>query len=102
MEYTSQVSGDTKTYILSGQINFKDDKKFAALQMTIAEDRNTTGCVLDLSAISFIDSSGLGMLLTLRDLAEKYGNQITLRKPQEKVMRVFRACKFDTLFCIED
>jgi anti-anti-sigma factor len=58
--------------------------------------------VLDLSEIEFIDSSGLGMLLLLRETATDQGSEIVLRNPRDKVMRIFKACKYDSLFTIEE
>lgn len=52
-------------------------------------DRGKTGVVVDLSGVTFMDSTGIGVLLhTLRRLALRHGT-LVLVCPTERVMRPF-------------
>jgi anti-sigma B factor antagonist len=58
--------------------------------------------VLDLGAMSFIDSSGLGVLVgVLKRLKDQQGDTIVLRDLQEPVRRVFEITGLTELFRIE-
>lgn len=56
--------------------------------------------IVDFSQASFIDSSGLGMLLMLREHAGDGSADITLQGPNEEILRVLRIANFDKLFTI--
>ena len=65
-------------------------------------DRDARTIVLDLSATTFIDSSGLGVLVgALKRLREHNGDAIVLRGLQEPVRRVFEITGLTDLFRIE-
>jgi anti-sigma B factor antagonist len=66
-------------------------------------ERRARRIVLDLHHMSFIDSSGLGVLVgTLRRLKEQEGEAIVLRGMQDPVRRVFEITGLTGLFRIED
>jgi anti-sigma B factor antagonist len=65
-------------------------------------DQKAQSIVLDLGGMSFIDSSGLGVLVgALRRLREQDGNNIVLRGMQPPVRRVFEITGLTDLFTIE-
>ena len=101
MEYSVQSAPDRKTYIVTGQITFTDNAKMSEIQKFFSEDKNIKTYIFDLSGVSFIDSAGLGMLLSVRAHTSKHGVEMILRSPQDKVLRVFNACSFEELFEIE-
>jgi anti-sigma B factor antagonist len=65
-------------------------------------DRDAQSIVLDLGEMSFIDSSGLGVLVgALKRLREHNGRAIVLRGMQDPVRRVFEITGLTELFTIE-
>ena len=65
-------------------------------------DQKAQSIVLDLGSTSFIDSSGLGVLVgALRRLREQNGQSIVLRGMQPPVRRVFEITGLTDLFTIE-
>jgi HptB-dependent secretion and biofilm anti anti-sigma factor len=102
MEFTTRPGRDGTEFILSGRLTFKDLATFP----DVFEGRNDSGVprkvLMDISDVEFIDSAGLGMLISLREKAAAANAEITLRKPAEKVRRIFKACDFYSLFTIED
>lgn len=57
--------------------------------------------VIDLSAVTFLDSSGLGALVEIRKQARERGQRAALRKPNARVRRVLEIARIDSLFDIE-
>jgi anti-anti-sigma factor len=51
--------------------------------------------VLDLSALSFIDSTGLHLLVALNDRAQREGFQLTLHAPAPPADRTIQLCGLD-------
>jgi anti-anti-sigma factor len=56
--------------------------------------------VIELNALEYIDSAGLGMLLLAREAAQRHGRGITLAGARDQVARVLAVSKFDQLFLL--
>ena len=56
--------------------------------------------VLDLSAVSYIDSSGLAVLIEGMQNVEAYGGKFVLAGLQEKVRPIFEMARLDQVFII--
>jgi N-acetylglucosaminyldiphosphoundecaprenol N-acetyl-beta-D-mannosaminyltransferase len=64
--------------------------------------RDATRLVLDLSAVKFIDSSGLGLLLRARKIAlDRHGGALVLRDSPANVRNVITLARLDTLLGLE-
>ncbi|MFD2166509.1 STAS domain-containing protein [Thalassotalea euphylliae] len=57
--------------------------------------------VLDLSRTSYMDSSALGMILLLRDHAEKLKGSVIIRHPSDSVAKILEIAQFHRLMAIE-
>jgi len=55
---------------------------------------------VDFSELKYMDSAGLGLLLTLREQAEKVRAQVVLASPKGSVREILELARFDTLFSI--
>jgi len=85
---------------ISGEFTFIDHPAFKAIATRLFEKQGEP-IVIDLGRLEFIDSAGLGMLLIVRDEADKAGRSLVLRGPCGQVKRMFDVTKFDTLFTVE-
>jgi len=56
---------------------------------------------LDLSAVDFADSSGLGLLVSLRKWASREGFELRLERPSAPVTRLLRMTRLDRFLCPE-
>ncbi len=56
--------------------------------------------VVDLTALDFIDSTGLGVLVAARQHAHDHGIHFTLVCPRDRVLKVFRITRLDKVFDI--
>lgn len=82
---------------LKGRFDFQAHQPFRrAIDGLLSSGQNKI--TVDLSAVNFIDSSALGMLLLARETCEKSGGGIVLDRPQEYVDKVLKLCHFDQLF----
>lgn len=97
-EISDQASGPV--LILRDQMTFDDRDGFIPVIDKILA-RQSAQVVVDLSDLNYMDSAGLGMLLTLRDRAQKTDTQVILRNPKADVSNLLRLACFDTLFTIQ-
>ena len=51
--------------------------------------------VIDLSAVTFLDSSGLSLIVALHKLQERHGGRVVLSAPQRPVRRVLEISGID-------
>ncbi|MBX9634717.1 MAG: STAS domain-containing protein, partial [Magnetospirillum sp.] len=83
--------------ILKDQLTFADRDLFdSVIDKLVARQKRKVA--VDLSALDYMDSAGLGMLLTLRDRAERANMDVTIRKPRSEVRELLVLACFDTLF----
>lgn len=99
MDYTSSVSGNAVSLKLSGQFTFADTQKFKEI-LDIVTGKKAKSLSLDFLNVTFIDSSGMGMLLLLRDEAQNNSISLNLLSPQGQVEKLFNISKFYKIFSI--
>ena len=58
--------------------------------------------VLDLSEINFMDSSGLGLIMGRYALMQRLGGELTLRRPNERIVRIFELAGLGRIIKIEE
>lgn len=56
---------------------------------------------LNLSAVDFMDSSGLGLILGRFNLMQELGGSMVLRAPGERIERILRLAGIERLIAIE-
>lgn len=92
-------NGDIVDAYIEGKFTFDLNKEFRSLIDLVDEEaikRVTVHC----SAVSYIDSAGLGMLLLLRDAAKQRESLLELCAPSETLQPIFRATRFYDMFTI--
>ncbi|OEJ36090.1 STAS domain-containing protein [Streptomyces subrutilus] len=73
-----------------------------ALHAAITQPGGPDEIVVDLSELSFCDSSGLNGLIQARHTAAEHGRHISLRAPQPQFRRLLEMTGADALFTITD
>jgi anti-anti-sigma factor len=61
-----------------------------------------TGVVVDLGAVDWINSLGLGMLMVLYQEVAKAGGRTIFANPRERVVKILRATKLDRVLKTAD
>lgn len=64
------------------------------------EEHGTT-FTLKLDKTSYMDSSALGMILLLKDHADKIAGKVVINKPNETVYKILEIAQFHRLLTIE-
>ena len=89
-EVTVLLDGDC--WVVTGEIDMETIDQFdAALRTTLDRD---CGAILDMSSVTFMDSTGLSVLLRLRN----EGHAITVRHPSARVRTLLETTGTAELF----
>jgi anti-sigma B factor antagonist len=96
---SSQGDGPPVTHLCwSGEIDISRVPELRDEIMALPTDRPV---ILDLSRVSYLDSSGLGMLVLLRKRLARCGEVVTLVDVQPHVRRIFDVTGLDRAFDFE-
>ncbi len=99
MQCTYSNKDSHTTVTLSGKFTFADHVHFRGI-LDLAQHDAANSITLDFTAIEFIDSAGLGMLLLLRDACLKKNVSLSICGIQGQVQKIFAVAKFEQLFSI--
>lgn len=88
------------TITLNGRLTFAENGDFRRMLAGLEQGGAHT-VVLDLSALEFMDSTGMGMLLVARDVVAGRGGQVVLRNAGGQVGRMLNLAKFSDFFTME-
>ncbi len=99
--YETKIEEGVLTVTLSGEIDHHSAVGVRSdIDSTIYELRPSK-TVLDLSAIDFMDSSGLGLIMGRYALMQRIGGELTLKNPNERVVKIFELAGLGRIIKIE-
>jgi anti-anti-sigma factor len=90
----SQRDGDTHTIGVGGEVDIASAGDLEQ-ELLRVEATDARAIVLDLSALSFIDSTGIRMLVMADARSRADGHRLRLRRPSATVLRVLRIAGVD-------
>lgn len=100
MEITIQNNAEIVNVVMNGNLDTLAAEQVEP-QIQQLETLATKPLVLDCTALDYISSSGLRLLLRLRKAANAAGNKITLLSVNDNVMEVLKVTHFDKMFVIK-
>ena len=102
MQFTSFLDDGRLTVALTGEIDHHCAKSYIQAIAAKVEAYTPEVCILDFSEVSFMDSSGIAVVINaLRDM-KAIGGQLVLTSIGPQPMRVFRASGIDQLVEIRE
>jgi anti-anti-sigma factor len=88
LELDCEVRGRTAEVALNGDLDMAAAFKLEPAIESVVSENVIDALVLDLAGVSFIDSAGLGSLLSTHQRLHDVGINATVRRPSEAVRRV--------------
>ncbi len=85
---------------LSGDLIGETSGTAILQKATEAITDNIKKCVVDISALRYINSSGIGVLITLLTKFRNKGGELYLMKPSESVQKLLVITKLNAIFNI--
>lgn len=95
MSVTASESGNTVTIKVTGRFDFSAHQEFINAYRDVPKGEKAF--VVDLSATEYMDSSAMGMLLQLREHADK-ASRIELANANANIQEILKIANFDKLF----
>src|ERR1700687_2339228 len=93
----TQISGDVFIFRCDGRIVYGDEG--AVLRERIGNMLPATPkIVIDLNAVDYIDSGGLGILVGLLVSARNRGGELKLVSPNQRIKELLRRTSLDNIF----
>jgi anti-anti-sigma factor len=97
----SRVEGDRAIVAVRGDLDLQVAERVVA-EIEKVEERAPAVLVIDLSRLSFLDSSGMGVIAAAQARAVEAGRRIVLVKPPYSVRRAFELSGFDEVIEVVD
>tara|TARA_B100000929_G_scaffold209119_1_gene166660 strand:+ start:510 stop:815 length:306 start_codon:yes stop_codon:yes gene_type:complete len=96
------VAKDDVTLIEVGGQLIVGNRQLLKEQVLDQLERGDRKFIVDFSKTDYIDSSGLGVLVTLSKKIREQGGQLSLASLSEDLRTLFELTKLDTLFIFSD
>ena len=98
LSVTSRMVGSVMVVDLVGELS----RRAPSINNTVKEllERAKSSLVLNLSGVRYVDSSGLGQLITIWTSIGNRGGQLILLRPSPQVHAQLQMTKLDTVFTI--
>lgn len=94
---TTRAVGELSVVDVAGEVDVFSAPELAE-QLTQLFDAGRRTVVVDLTSVTFLDSTGLGTLVAARNRAEEAGGQLPIIGSGEQVLKLFRITGLDEVF----
>jgi anti-anti-sigma factor len=101
MEIRISIADKVARMSLGGRFDFSAHRNFRDASEQLLTQDEVDMLDLDLAAVSYLDSSALGMLLMLRDKARAARREVRLSHCSQPVRQVLEIANFGKLFRID-
>lgn len=102
MQFTSFLQDGQLTVALTGEIDHHCAKGYIQSIAAKIEAYNPTVCVLDFQEVSFVDSSGIAVVINALRCMARIEGKLILSGMNDQPMRVFRTSGIDKLVEIKE
>ncbi|MEL6670990.1 MAG: STAS domain-containing protein [Bacteroidota bacterium] len=102
MEFSYSTSGQVGIYQLKGNLIGETDGISITESFSEQMEVGTKHFVIDLKELQHINSSGLGVLITLLTKARKSAGDVTLANPSSYINNLLLITKLNTIFQIHE
>lgn len=92
---TARAEGGSAVLYLSGDLDLAVAHQLAAAARTAIDAPATRGVVIDLEAVTFIDTTGLNVLVQTRQVVVHAGKEFALRNLAAPTQRLFTLTGLD-------
>ena len=102
MQFTSYLDSGQLTVALTGEIDHHCAKAYIETISTKIEAYNPKVCVLDFRDVTFMDSSGIAVVINALRAMSRIGGELILSDLAEQPRKIFSMSGMDKLFMIKE
>jgi anti-anti-sigma factor len=92
------IDGGRCELTIAGEVDVESADQIAAVGLLNLTDTTVQSLVIDLYGVTFIDSSGIGALVRIRNIALEFDKLLALRSPSERVSKILKITALDQVF----
>lgn len=100
MKYTHTLKDNVLTLKLKGDLIGEDSGVDIIELVNDTIQNNIILCIIDISELRYINSSGIGVLITILTKFRNKGGEVCLLKPSESVQKLLIITKLNAIFSI--
>lgn len=101
MEISSEKRGESVVAFIKGEIDHHNAKEARDSLDSIIEKEQPITFKLDLSGVSFCDSSGLGLVMGRMRKCQTSGSVLVVQNPSSAALRILEIAGMDKILKIE-
>lgn len=102
MNYTTEVKENILFIFLKGDLLGESNGIELADLANDKLNENITLCAIDLSEVRYMNSSGIGVLITLLTKFRNKGGEVALINPSEQIKKLLVITKLNAIFTMVD
>jgi anti-sigma B factor antagonist len=100
MNFSHEIKGNRLTITLSGDLIGEDNGASVIEVVSNAIQQKVLSCIVYISNLRYINSSGIGVLITILTKFRNKGGEVYLMKPSESVQKLLVITKLNAIFQI--
>jgi len=98
MNFAQEISSNTLVLRVSGDLIGEDNGTQLVGAVNDAVSHKVLTCIIDISDLRYINSSGIGVLITILTKFRNKGGEVYLMKPSESVRKLLVITKLNAIF----
>ena len=100
MNFAQEIRSNTLILRISGDLIGEDTGSRLIDAVSDALTHKVPACIIDISELRYINSSGIGVLITILTKFRNKGGEVYLMKPSENVKKLLVITKLNAIFHI--
>ena len=100
MNFKHEIRNNKLIISLSGDLIGEDNGASVIEVVTDAIQKKVMNCIVDISGLRYINSSGIGVLITILTKCRNKGGEVYLMRPSESVQKLLVITKLNAIFQI--
>jgi anti-sigma B factor antagonist len=100
LDVQTATAGDTAILTPVGDIDINTQPVLAAAIKQSQTENGIVRLVIDLTGVSYMDSSGVATLVQALQTARKRSTKLVLAAPQQRVLTILQIARLDSVFRI--
>lgn len=98
MNFAQEIRNNTLILRITGDLIGEDNGARLVSAVTEALTHKVATCIIDISDLRYINSSGIGVLITILTKFRNKGGDVYLMKPSESVKKLLVITKLNAIF----
>jgi anti-sigma B factor antagonist len=98
MTFAQEIKHDTLILRVSGDLIGEDNGTRLVEAVSDAMSHKVVSCIVDISELRYINSSGIGVLITILTKFRNKGGDVYLMRPSENVKKLLVITKLNAIF----